>query len=217
MDGSLGGARTAATGTDKFNVLGGFGNLASDGYNVTAAASYAHTSGIDLSQRDTTSSQIFPYGNNQPTSYWLTGNGPVAVGNCAGGKTISTATSTTAAFQPGTACGYNTSSLDSLAPESEHANVKIHGDFKINDDVQAYADIWDSYATSSIVTGAAYFSGLSSPLSYSPATGIVTTTTRLPQPIHTIRTASQRPLTTLFRTRPWVCSRPRISGPFRRA
>ncbi|WGS51184.1 TonB-dependent receptor [Paraburkholderia sp. D15] len=173
LDGSLGGAQHGGAGTDKFNILGGFGNLTSDGYNFTAAASYSHTSGIDLSQRDTTSGQIFPYGNNQPTSYWLTGNGPVAVGNCAGGKTISTATSTTAAFQPGTACAYNTSSIDSLAPENEHANVKIHGDFKINDNVQAFADIWDSYSTSSITTGVAGFNGLSSPLSYSPATGPV--------------------------------------------
>jgi iron complex outermembrane receptor protein len=173
LDGSLGGAQHGGAGTDKFNILGGFGNLTSDGYNITAAASYQHTSGIDLSQRDTTSGQVFPYGNNQPTSFWQTPNGPVAVGNCVGGKTVNSGNSITSAFQPGTACSYNTSNVDSLSPESEHANVKIHGDFKINDNVQAFADIWDSYATSSIVTNVAGFSGLGSPLSYSSATGIV--------------------------------------------
>ncbi|MGF6724840.1 iron complex outermembrane receptor protein [Paraburkholderia sp. GAS41] len=173
LDGSLGGAQHGGAGTDKFNILGGFGNLTSDGYNFTAAASYQHTAGIDLAERDTTSSQIFGIGNNQATSFWQTPNGPVAVGNCAGGKTISTANSLTAAFQPGTACAYNTASTDSLAPQSERANVKLHGDFKINDNVQAFADIWDSYATSSITTNVQQFSGLGSPLTYSPGTGIV--------------------------------------------
>lgn len=174
LDGSLGGAQHGGAGTSKFNILGGFGNLTSDGYNITAAASYQHTSGINLDQRDSTNSQIFPYGNNQPTSFWQTATGPQALSTCPyGGKTISTANSITAAFQPGTACSYNTSSLDSLAPESEHANVKVHGTFKINDNVQAFADIWDSYSTSSIVTGAAYLGGLGSPLTYSPATGLV--------------------------------------------
>lgn len=174
LDGSLGGAQHGGAGTTKFNVLGGFGNLTSDGYNITAAASYQHTSGISLDQRDTTSSQIFPLGNNQAPSFWQTATGPQALSPCPyGGKTISTANSIPGAFQTGTACAYNTSSLDSLAPESEHANIKVHGDFKINDNVQAFADIWDSYGTSSIVTGPAFFSGLGSPLSYSPATGIV--------------------------------------------
>jgi iron complex outermembrane recepter protein len=174
LDGSLGGAQHGGAGTDKFNILGGFGNLTSDGYNITAAASYQHTSGIDLDQRDTTKSQIFPNGNNQATSYWQTANGPLALSPCPfNGKTISTANSITGAYQAGTACSYNTSNIDSLAPESEHANVKVHGDFKITDNIQAYADIWESYATSSLVSNVAGFNGLGAPLTYSPATGLV--------------------------------------------
>ena len=174
LDGSVGGAQHGGAGTEKFNVLGGFGNLTSDGFNVTAAASYSHTSGIDLSQRSTTADQNWPYANNAPTSYWQTANGPQALSPCPyGGKTISTSNSITGAFQSGTACGYNTSNVDSLSPQNEHANVKVHGTFKINDDVQAYADLWDSYSTSSLVSNVAGVSGLGSPLTYSPATGLV--------------------------------------------
>ncbi len=175
LDGSLGGAQHGGAGTSKLNILGGFGNLTSDGYNITAAASFQHTSGIDLDQRDTTSSQIFPYGNNQSASFWQTASGPQALGPCPfGGKTIPSATSVTAGFQAGgSACAYNTSNVDSLAPESDRANIKVHGDFKINDNVQAYADIWESYGTSSITTNTQFLPGLSSPLTYSPSTGIV--------------------------------------------
>ncbi|MFP6561061.1 TonB-dependent receptor [Paraburkholderia sp. B3] len=199
LDGSLGGAQHGGAGTSKFNILGGFGNLTSDGYNITAAASYQHTSGISLDERDTTSSQLFPLGNNQAPSFWQTATGPQALSPCPyGGKTVSTANSIPGAFQAGTGCAYNTSSLDSLAPESEHANIKVHGDFKINDNVQAFADIWDSYGTSSIVTGPAFFNGLSSPLTYSPGTGLVAVNNVVPASNPYNPTGAATPLNYIF-------------------
>jgi iron complex outermembrane receptor protein len=67
LDGSIGGATQGGGGTTKFGVLGGFGNLASDGFNVTATASYYKSNGYTLADRDTTENQDFsnkPFGGS---------------------------------------------------------------------------------------------------------------------------------------------------------
>ncbi|MEK6298345.1 MAG: TonB-dependent receptor plug domain-containing protein, partial [Paraburkholderia tropica] len=59
LDGSYGGATQGGAGTTKFGILGGFGNLTSDRFNVTATMSYYKSNGFTLADRDTTENQVF--------------------------------------------------------------------------------------------------------------------------------------------------------------
>ncbi|MFP3243295.1 MAG: TonB-dependent receptor [Paraburkholderia sp.] len=153
LDGSYGGATQGGSGTTKFSVLGGFGNLASDGYNITATASVYKDNGFTLADRDTTENQDFTgraYGGNvQTPTYFLNPNTGVATvpGNCNGTVAPYTGSLTalqTGAVTGGNVCLKNTAEDYSLGPMTERYNVKVHGDFKINDQTTAYADLWES-------------------------------------------------------------------------
>ncbi|WP_090682650.1 TonB-dependent receptor [Paraburkholderia phenazinium] len=161
LDGSIGGAQHGGEGTTNFSVLGGFGNLASDGFNITAAASYYRSSGVTMAERDITSSQNYTGQNGgffaQPSSYWSTANGAQALSNCGAGSSVTSAATNVQAQEAGTVCSRNGASAQSIAPQVERTNLKVHGDFKISDNVQAFADVWESYDTTSLLTGLAGF------------------------------------------------------------
>ncbi|MGI4857810.1 MAG: TonB-dependent receptor plug domain-containing protein [Janthinobacterium lividum] len=153
VNGSLGGAQHGGAGTTNYSVLGGFGNLTSDGFNITASASYYRSSGVTADERAETSTLDYTGKNggyfSQPSSYWTNADGTVsALSDCtaSGGKVTPGATNLQAASN-GTVCSRNGASAESLIPEIERTNVKVHGDFKINDSVQAFADVWESYDT----------------------------------------------------------------------
>ena len=56
----------------------------------------------------------------------------------------------------------------------EGTNMKVHADFKINDNVQAFAHVWESYNTTALMTGLAGFgSGALVPSLYYAANGSV--------------------------------------------
>ena len=139
----LGKAQHPGDATGTFSILGGFGDLSADRYNITAAASYYRDTGSRLSDRDMSKGEDFsgfPGGTNQPTgpnesSYWTTPGGKVAISPCPPGA-IGTSTAAS--------CNYNTAGNYSLIPETTRLNAKIHGLFKVSDDVQAYADFWVS-------------------------------------------------------------------------
>ncbi|PCE22879.1 TonB-dependent receptor [Paraburkholderia acidicola] len=163
VDGSYGGATQGGAGTTKFSVLGGFGNLTSDRYNITATASYYKDNGFTLADRDTTANQNFsnsPYGGSvQTPTYLLNPNTGVASvpGNCAGGSVVPSSSSLiasqTGAINSGNVCLKNTAQDYSIQPMTERFNVKVHGDFKINDQTTAYADLWESNNTTTTNDG----------------------------------------------------------------
>lgn len=174
LDGSYGAATQGGGGTTKFGILGGFGNLTSDGFNVTATASYYKSNGYTLADRDTTENQDFsnkPFGGSvQQPSYLLnpaTGiatpfgcANPVPFGN-------SIIASQTGAINGGSVCLKNTAEDVSIEPMTQRLNAKVHADFKINDQTTAYADIWESNNTTTTNDGPVV---IGNGLTYNPAT-----------------------------------------------
>jgi iron complex outermembrane recepter protein len=155
LDGSYGGATQGGSGTTKFGILGGFGNLTSDGFNVTATASYYKDNGSTLADRDTTDNQNFSnqaYGGSvQTPSFFLNPNTGVATGyGCSSsaavpvGSNIVASNAGAGAITGGTVCQKNTAEDYSIQPMTERFSTKIHADFKINDQTTAYADVWES-------------------------------------------------------------------------
>jgi iron complex outermembrane receptor protein len=184
LDSSYGGSTDGrgGNGTAKFSALGGFGNLTSDGYNVTASASFFRDNGSTLADRDSTSAMDF---TNQPggmsmlaPSYWtnpLTGNAQ-ALSSCPYGSSVKPAsTNFTSVFYgqtTGTVCGLNTGNGFSIEPWSQRLSAKVDAQFKINDTTTAFADLWESNNTS--VQGGGVWNntvgGTNSSLVYNPST-----------------------------------------------
>ena len=183
LDGGLGSSVSngAGNGTYKFGVLGGFGDLNSDRFNVTIAASAYKDNGSTLADRNSTQNQDF---TGQPggfsllaPSYWTLPDGSAqAVGGCLGGGTTHPAsTNSLTAGQAGTVCSTNTANDTSIAPMMERYNAKIHADFKINDTTTAYADLLESYNTTTQNDGVQYVGNpQGAALLYNPATKLVT-------------------------------------------
>ncbi|CAE6751945.1 Vitamin B12 transporter BtuB [Paraburkholderia domus] len=161
LDGSYGSAINGGggAGTTKFGVLGGFGDLNSDRFNVTAAASYYKSNGFTLADRDSTRNQDF---TNQPgglsllaPSYWsMPGGGVQALNNCPfGGSVRPAATNSLTAGSAGTVCGFNTAEGMSIAPMTERLNAKLHADFKVSDTTTAFGDFLISSNTTTTNDG----------------------------------------------------------------
>jgi iron complex outermembrane receptor protein len=179
LDGSYGGATQGGAGTTKFSILGGFGNLTSDGYNITATASYYKDNGFTLADRDTTENQDYSgkaYGGNvQTPSYFLNPTTGVASTFGCGGGTVAPYSSSLTVMQAGAAtagnvCLRNTAEDYSIDPMTERFNAKIHADFKINDQTTAYADLWESNNTTTTSDGPVL---LGNALTYNPVTKTV--------------------------------------------
>ncbi|CAB3806006.1 Vitamin B12 transporter BtuB [Paraburkholderia ultramafica] len=155
LDAQLGKAQHPGDGQGSFSVLGGLGNLASDRFNVTAAASYYRDSGSTLADRDMTSQQDFsqyPGGISKPLgldqqSFWETPSGHAALSPCPTGSS--------AANTSGASCTYNTANTYSLQPAVTRLNAKVRGTFKIDDTTQAYAGFWASRNETLNLNGAA--------------------------------------------------------------
>ncbi|MFL9872988.1 TonB-dependent receptor [Paraburkholderia megapolitana] len=168
LDTQLGKAQHPGNGQGSFSVLGGFGDLNSDRFNVTAAASYYRDSGSTLADRDMTSGQDYtqysggnkaPFGPGQQ-SFWTTPGGNVALSPCPPGST------------PGTKnCVYNVAAGTSLTPALTRLNAKVRGTFKIDENTEAYAGFWVSRDESVQLQGPAAITANSNV--FNPATGSV--------------------------------------------
>ncbi|MDN7700965.1 TonB-dependent receptor [Burkholderia semiarida] len=169
IDGQLGKAQHPGDGQGNFSVLAGFGDLNSDRFNVTAAASYYRDSGSTLGDRDMTSAQDFtqypgglaaPLGPNQQ-SYWSLADGSkVPLSPCPPGSKTSA-----------TNCTYNPAASTSLVPSTTRLNAKVRATFKIDDNTQAYAGFWVSRDETVQLQGPASISSTTNV--YNPATGSV--------------------------------------------
>ncbi len=147
LDASYGGATSDGGGTTKFSAAGGFGDLNTDGFNVSAAASYYKQNGILLSDRDNTSQMNYlnhPGGLlEQGTSYLNDNNGGnnVALAPCPNGGHSVDGTLTGGS---GTECVNNTASNQSIQPQSNRINAKIDATLKLSESMQAFAGFWVS-------------------------------------------------------------------------
>ncbi|KVT03299.1 TonB-dependent receptor [Burkholderia sp. MSMB1078WGS] len=169
IDGQLGKAQHPGDGQGNFSVLAGFGDLNSDRFNVTAAASYYRDSGSTLGDRDMTSAQDFtqypgglaaPLGPNQQ-SYWSLADGSkVPLSPCPPGSKTSA-----------TNCTYNPAASTSLVPSTTRLNAKVRATFKIDDNTQAYAGFWVSRDETVQSQGPASISSTTN--IYNPSTGSV--------------------------------------------
>ena len=209
LDGSYGSSVSdgAGNGTTKFSVLGGFGDLNSDRFNVTASASYYDNAGSTLADRDTTANQDF---TNMPgglsllaPSYWNTANGAQALAGCPNGGSVRPAGTNYlgALAGGGTVCAANTANDTSIVPETQRLSAKVHADFKINDTTTAYADLWESHNQTTTNDGL-WNNIVGNPetptLIYSPGTGLspFNNTVPLTNPYNT--TGAATPLTYAF-------------------
>ena len=148
LDGSYGSALNGGNGegTTKFGILGGFGNLNSDRFNVTAAASVYKANGFTMADRDSTRNEDYtgrPGGYSVlAPSYWNMSDGSAqALGPCPYGSTVQPAAlNGQLPKTAGTVCGLNTASGVSILPQTQRLNAKLHADFKVNDTTTAFAD-----------------------------------------------------------------------------
>jgi iron complex outermembrane receptor protein len=156
---AFGGAAAGTEHTEKLDLLGGFGDLKADRYNVTASASYFKQQGYTLADRANTSGQNYSGQSHgfitQGADYWQptgAGNAGAAFAPCPSGGA---ATSSTILNGPGsgTACGVNTANGTSLHPDEKRINGKIRATFAVSDDLEAYADLWESHNTTMTAQG----------------------------------------------------------------
>ncbi|HWX10666.1 MAG TPA: TonB-dependent receptor [Trinickia sp.] len=187
LDGSLGTSinGNGGNGTGKLGILGGFGNLTSDGYNVTASLSAYKNNGSTLADRDYGASENF---TNQPggtswlaPSYWTnptTGLPQAINGGCPFGGSVKPAnTNFATAGSAGTVCGLNTANSVSAIPMESRLSAKVHADFKIDDSTTAFVDLWGSsnQTTQNDGTPTVGVGQYSPPLLYNPTTKTLTT------------------------------------------
>ncbi|MGF6654223.1 hypothetical protein OKW34_004812 [Paraburkholderia youngii] len=172
IDGQLGKAQHPGNAQGTFSVLGGLGNLTSDRWNITAAASYYRDSGSTLADRDMTKNQDFtqfPGGNAAPLgpnqqSYWQLADGTHQAFNPCPPGSNATATG-------GQSCTYNVANSTSLIPSTTRLNAKVRGTFKIDDTTEAYAGFWASRNETVQLNGPASLSSQTNV--FDPSTGTV--------------------------------------------
>src|ERR1700754_1271702 len=142
ISGQAGKTQHPGDGQGQLSVLGGFGDLNSDRYNITAAASWYRDSGSTLGDRSMTANQDFssfpgghagPLGPNQQSNWQLADGSTAPINPCPPSTNSN-----------GDVCVHNPASQTSLIPATTRWNAKVHGTFKVNDDTQAYADLWFS-------------------------------------------------------------------------
>lgn len=176
IGGSYGGATRGGVGTGKFNLLGGFGDLDRDRYNVTIGADYFKQDGLNLADRADTAGQDYSdhrFGSNsRGASYWEprgAGNGGAALFPCPSGGQPVAASSLLNGSSRGQACAASTANGYTILPRQERAALKLHALFKLDDQTQAFFDLWGSRTTTDIQQG---YEGISdSSEAYDPVNG----------------------------------------------
>jgi len=181
LDGSLGGSTGGGSATTKFGVTAGFGDLNADRFNVTVGASFYHQDAYTLADRSTTRAQDYTGVNPQfglltgGPSFWEpsgAGAGPaVPLSTCPyGGRVVSAGLlATQSPAGGGSACMQNNAAQTDGQPDETRANVKVHGTFQLTDNIQAFADLWESRNTTTFNEQPQGIND--SLLAYNPATG----------------------------------------------
>jgi len=178
LDGSLGGATSGGSGTTKFGVTAGFGDLNTDRFNVTLGASIYKQDAYTQADRSNTSAQNTSAINSQfgmltgAPSFWEpsgAGNGGVPLSSCPYGGSVHPGSQIVGGPSSGNSCVANSASGIDGQPDETRASVKLHATFQLTDQIQAFADLWESRNTTTFAQG---YQGIGdSTLAYNPATG----------------------------------------------
>jgi len=176
LGGSFGGATSGGDETKKFDITAGVGDLNADRFNVTLGASIYQQNGYSLADRSQTSGQNYlnqPFGVLDGAADYFEpngrGNGGAWKGNCPPGSFIAPGASVVHGPASGSSCVANTASGYSGEPDSLRLNAKLHATFQLNDQVQAFADLWESRDTTTLDQG--YSSIGDGTSAYDPVTG----------------------------------------------
>lgn len=145
---AYGGGTTQGGGDVKrFNVMGGYGDLLKDRFNVMLTANYQKENPLYGAQRDFAKSGInvgagndVSSGNTFPAnvSIPIAGGKPITANPMAGNCGLSV---TDPLNHPTTRCRFDPSPFVSLLPQAERANVYGAAHFALTDEIQLYGDV----------------------------------------------------------------------------
>jgi iron complex outermembrane recepter protein len=174
---AYGGATEGGESTRKYGITGGFGDLDSDRFNVSGALSYFNQNGYTQAYRENTRGQDYtnkPFGAlTKGSDFWQPGGGTagVAINPCPANTSAVDAGSLLTGTSTGTACAANTADGISLHPYEERLGGKVRATFKINEQTEAFADVWDSRNTTVARTGYDGIGNSTSSYQFNPVTG----------------------------------------------
>ena len=164
--------------TRKIGLIGGFGDLSEDRYNVTGTLSYFLQNGYTLADRSNTRSQDYtalPYGAlTRGADYWEpagVGGGGAALDPCPSGGSAVDAASLLSGPGTGTACAVDTADGLSLHPHEERVSGKVRATFAVSDSTRAYIDLWDSRNVTTLLQGYNGVGDSTTDYQYNPLTG----------------------------------------------
>ncbi len=183
VDAQYGTAQGSTAQTYQSSVTAGFGNFATDGYNVMVAADVFHRDDLLASQRGLSASQntsAYPGGSFgwNIANYYTQNSNPssaLAMPTCGTngypGQVINAANYQTAGLS-GTTCSYNSANLASLIPGTDRANIVVNGQLKLTNSITAFGDFFVSAVkTKALMGGPAFINGTS--VAYNGTTGAV--------------------------------------------
>ena len=144
-DASYGYATSGGEPTRKFSLLGGFGDLNQDHYNLTATASYFLQGGYTLADRSNTRNQTYGGLFSGAADYWSPTSGAgSALGSCPTGTTLANASTLMNGPGSGTACAVSTANGMSLHPHEERFQAGANLTVRLSDDIDATVQLFDS-------------------------------------------------------------------------
>lgn len=140
--------------TQRGKLVGGFGDLADDGFNVLYSIDYYDRDRLDQTERDLTASGIY---TGLPGGRWngwfargarfLVNGASVPIldanGNCPTGTVLTP--SAPIDGLPGDTCAFNLAPYTTLIPATERVQSFVSGTWRINDSVEAFGEVLYSY------------------------------------------------------------------------
>lgn len=161
LGGSLGTADQGGLDEQKLKFIGGIGDLDADGYNILVSLEGYNRERLDQDQRDLTRSGIY---SDQPGGRWngwsakgarylINGTSvPMldANGQCPQGTEL--VASAPIDGLAGNTCGFNQAPYTTLIPSTKRYQAYVNGTFRVNDNVEAFAE-----ALYSDIKGVAWF------------------------------------------------------------
>lgn len=167
--------------TRRVGIIGGFGDLDADRYNVTASAEYFLQGGYTLADRSNTRAQDYlslPYGAlTRGADYWEpngVGNGGAALSPCPSGGSVVNAASLLNGPGSGTACAVDTASGLSLHPHEQRFDAKVHATSRTSDTLEVFVDLWGSHNQTIVDEGFNGINDSTTSYRYNPLTGGIT-------------------------------------------
>ncbi|HEY2399066.1 MAG TPA: TonB-dependent receptor [Steroidobacteraceae bacterium] len=146
VEAAYGNATHGGEPTRRFSLIGGFGDLQQDRYNLTATASYFLQGGYTLGERANTRNQTYGGAFSGAADYWNPGGTGIgsALGSCPAGTVLADASRLSNGPASGTACAVNTANGISLHPHEERFQASAKLTVRLSDDIDGVVQLWDS-------------------------------------------------------------------------